>query len=104
MFTKILYRPALAIVISIILLFLGGLGYVTLPTARADLDRSSHPGVSGSDSASLRASPAKPFAPAKPSDSCACCSLLVGHVTSHLTRADDVPAPSTGGSQAHPRC
>ena len=31
MFTKILHRPALAIVISIILLFLGALGYVTLP-------------------------------------------------------------------------
>ncbi|HXD87523.1 MAG TPA: efflux RND transporter permease subunit, partial [Urbifossiella sp.] len=32
MFTKILYRPALAIVISIILLFLGALGIKTLPT------------------------------------------------------------------------
>ncbi len=31
MFTKILYRPALAIVISIILLFLGALGIKTLP-------------------------------------------------------------------------
>src|SRR3954469_1830130 len=31
MFTKILYRPALAIVISIILLFLGVLGIKTLP-------------------------------------------------------------------------
>ena len=34
MFTKILYRPALAIVISIILLFLGGLGIKTLPIAQ----------------------------------------------------------------------
>ena len=34
MFTKILYRPALAIVISIILLFLGVLGIDTLPTAQ----------------------------------------------------------------------
>lgn len=34
MFTRILYRPALAIVISIILLFLGGLGIMTLPTAQ----------------------------------------------------------------------
>ncbi len=34
MFTKILYRPALAIVISIILLFLGGLGINTLPRAQ----------------------------------------------------------------------
>jgi HAE1 family hydrophobic/amphiphilic exporter-1 len=34
MFTKILYRPALAIVISIILLFLGAMGYVTLPRAQ----------------------------------------------------------------------
>src|ERR1044072_2274751 len=34
MFTKILYRPALAIVISIILLFLGLLGIVTLPIAQ----------------------------------------------------------------------
>jgi HAE1 family hydrophobic/amphiphilic exporter-1 len=34
MFTRILYRPALAIVISIILLFLGGLGIVTLPIAQ----------------------------------------------------------------------
>src|SRR3954465_15252620 len=34
MFTKILYRPALAIVISIILLFLGMLGIFTLPTAQ----------------------------------------------------------------------
>src|SRR6476469_5023516 len=31
MFTKILYRPALAIVISIIILFLGGMGIKTLP-------------------------------------------------------------------------
>ncbi len=34
MFTKILYRPALAMVISIILLFLGVLGIVTLPIAQ----------------------------------------------------------------------
>src|SRR5215469_5279333 len=34
MFTKILYRPALAIVISVILLFLGVLGIKTLPTAQ----------------------------------------------------------------------
>ncbi|GAC1475672.1 MAG: hypothetical protein NVSMB9_28610 [Isosphaeraceae bacterium] len=34
MFTKILYRPALAIVISIILLFLGVLGIKTLPIAQ----------------------------------------------------------------------
>ncbi len=34
MFTKILYRPALAIVISILLLFLGVLGIKTLPTAQ----------------------------------------------------------------------
>ncbi|HEY7328342.1 MAG TPA: efflux RND transporter permease subunit [Gemmataceae bacterium] len=34
MFTKILYRPALAIVISIILLFLGVLGIETLPIAQ----------------------------------------------------------------------
>src|SRR3954469_5186830 len=34
MFTKILYRPALAIVISIILLFLGGMGIKTLPVAQ----------------------------------------------------------------------
>ena len=34
MFTKILYRPALAIVISILLLFLGGLGIKTLPIAQ----------------------------------------------------------------------
>jgi HAE1 family hydrophobic/amphiphilic exporter-1 len=34
MFTNILYRPALAIVISIILLFLGGLGIKTLPIAQ----------------------------------------------------------------------
>src|SRR5215471_14762949 len=34
MFTKILHRPALAIVISIILLFLGVLGIETLPTAQ----------------------------------------------------------------------
>src|SRR5262245_42596351 len=34
MFTKILYRPALAIVISIILLFLGFLGIKTLPIAQ----------------------------------------------------------------------
>src|SRR6187399_3554348 len=34
MFTKILHRPAFAIVISIILLFLGGLGIKTLPTSQ----------------------------------------------------------------------
>ncbi|HZT78977.1 MAG TPA: efflux RND transporter permease subunit, partial [Gemmataceae bacterium] len=34
MFSKILYRPALAIVISIILLFLGVLGYKMLPRAQ----------------------------------------------------------------------
>src|SRR6478609_3611733 len=34
MFTKILYRPALAMVISIILLFLGVLGIKTLPIAQ----------------------------------------------------------------------
>src|SRR3954470_15454223 len=34
MFTKILYRPALAMVISIILLFLGMLGIKTLPIAQ----------------------------------------------------------------------
>src|SRR3954464_8397685 len=34
MFTKILYRPALAIVVSILLLFLGGLGIKTLPIAQ----------------------------------------------------------------------
>ena len=34
MFTKILHRPALAIVISIILVFLGVLGIFTLPTAQ----------------------------------------------------------------------
>lgn len=34
MFSNILYRPALAIVISIIILFLGGLGIKTLPTAQ----------------------------------------------------------------------
>ncbi len=34
MFTKIIYRPALAMVISIILLFLGILGIKTLPTAQ----------------------------------------------------------------------
>jgi HAE1 family hydrophobic/amphiphilic exporter-1 len=34
MFEKILHRPALAIVISIILLFLGALGIFTLPTAQ----------------------------------------------------------------------
>src|SRR5580704_687295 len=34
MFTKILHRPALAIVISIVLLFLGVLGIRTLPTAQ----------------------------------------------------------------------
>jgi HAE1 family hydrophobic/amphiphilic exporter-1 len=34
MFTQILYRPALAIVVSIILLFLGGVGVVTLPIAQ----------------------------------------------------------------------
>jgi HAE1 family hydrophobic/amphiphilic exporter-1 len=33
-FTKILHRPALAIVISLILLFLGGLGITTLPIAQ----------------------------------------------------------------------
>src|SRR6185312_13867767 len=34
MFTQILYRPALAIVISILLLLLGGLGILSLPTAQ----------------------------------------------------------------------
>ena len=34
MFTKILHRPALAIVISIIILFLGGLGIKTLPISQ----------------------------------------------------------------------
>src|SRR5437763_10774112 len=34
MFTRILHRPALAIVISILLLFLGALGIYTLPTAQ----------------------------------------------------------------------
>src|SRR5215212_1853302 len=34
MFTKILYRPALAIVVSILLLFLGALGIKTLPIAQ----------------------------------------------------------------------
>ena len=34
MFTKILYRPALAIVISVLLLFLGALGILTLPVAQ----------------------------------------------------------------------
>ncbi len=34
MFTKILHRPAMAIVISIILLFLGGLGIKTLPVSQ----------------------------------------------------------------------
>src|SRR4051794_17661908 len=34
MFTKILYRPALAMVISIIILLLGGLGIATLPIAQ----------------------------------------------------------------------
>ncbi len=34
MFTRILHRPALAIVISIILLFLGVLGMFTLPVAQ----------------------------------------------------------------------
>ncbi|TWU24720.1 efflux RND transporter permease subunit [Bythopirellula polymerisocia] len=34
MFTKFLHRPALAIVISLILLFLGGLGIATLPIAQ----------------------------------------------------------------------
>ncbi len=34
MFTKILHRPALAIVVSIILLFLGGLGIKTLPISQ----------------------------------------------------------------------
>ncbi|OWK39217.1 efflux RND transporter permease subunit [Fimbriiglobus ruber] len=34
MFKKILYRPALAIVLSILILFLGGIGIKTLPTAQ----------------------------------------------------------------------
>ena len=34
MFTRILHRPALAIVVSILLLFLGGLGYKILPIAQ----------------------------------------------------------------------
>src|SRR3954468_23528252 len=34
MFSNILYRPALAIVVSILLLFLGGLGITTLPIAQ----------------------------------------------------------------------
>src|SRR5947208_3699148 len=34
MFTKILYRPALAMVVSFTLLFLGGLGITTLPIAQ----------------------------------------------------------------------
>lgn len=34
MFAKILHRPAMAMVVSIILLFLGGLGIVTLPQAQ----------------------------------------------------------------------
>ena len=34
MFTRILYRPALAIAISIIILFLGALGIATLPTSQ----------------------------------------------------------------------
>ena len=34
MFTQILHRPALAIVISILLLFVGGLGIFTLPTSQ----------------------------------------------------------------------
>ena len=34
MFAKILHRPALAIVISIIIVFLGGLGYVSLPRSQ----------------------------------------------------------------------
>ncbi len=34
MFTKVLYRPAMAIVVSIILLFLGVLGIITLPIAQ----------------------------------------------------------------------
>src|SRR5574338_480231 len=34
MFTKILYRPALALVTSILVLFLGALGIVRLPTAQ----------------------------------------------------------------------
>ncbi len=38
MFTKILHRPALAIVISIILLFLGVLGIETLPDLPVPLD------------------------------------------------------------------
>src|SRR3954462_10120946 len=34
MFAKILHRPALAIVISILILFLGGLAIKTLPTSQ----------------------------------------------------------------------
>ena len=34
MFTKILHRPALAIVLAIIILLLGSLGIVTLPIAQ----------------------------------------------------------------------
>ena len=34
MFEKILFRPALAIVISLIILFLGGLAIVTLPISQ----------------------------------------------------------------------
>jgi HAE1 family hydrophobic/amphiphilic exporter-1 len=34
MFTKFLHRPALAIVISLLILFLGGLGIETLPVAQ----------------------------------------------------------------------
>ena len=34
MFAKILYRPALAIVISIIIVFLGALGYISLPRSQ----------------------------------------------------------------------
>src|SRR3954447_1094553 len=34
MFTKILHRPAMAMVVSIILLFLGGMGIKTLPVAQ----------------------------------------------------------------------
>src|ERR1700741_639733 len=35
MFTKVLYRPAMAIVVSIILLFLGVLGINSLPTSQS---------------------------------------------------------------------
>lgn len=34
MFTKILYRPAMAIVISILIVFLGALGYISLPRSQ----------------------------------------------------------------------